>query len=361
MSNPSQASDHKFIEEKVAEYAAKLQLAQKEIEKEVWGQERIIRNTLTCMVADGHMLAVGAPGLAKTHLVSRVSSVLGLTSKRTQFTPETLPSDILGAEILETDENGQKNFKFLKGAVFTQFYMADEINRASPRTQAALLEIMQEKKATIAGEPYPLPYPFNTMATQNPLEQEGTYPLPEAQLDRFLMKLDFDYPDRDSEKRVMVETTKTKENIKELFERSASGIDLTDPTQYTDIDKRSELVSVFDKNDMVLVQKLAATLPLSAEVVDAAVEIVRRARPYTADGLDEINDDITWGPGPRALQAFAKASRARALMDGRLAPDVNDILELVDPVMEHRMALSPRARSRDVDFKHIKKLITRGI
>lgn len=342
--------DTDFIAEKVKECSKKLRNAQSEIAKEVWGQNQVIELTIACMVAGGHLLQVGLPGLAKTRLVSRVATVAGLDHKRVQFTPDLMPSDILGSEMLHEDENGKKSFHFDKGPIFTQFLMADEINRAGPRTQAALLEAMQEKRVTAAGHTYNLQQPFTVMATQNPLEQEGTYPLPEAQLDRFLMRLDVDYPDEDAEKRVMIETTGTSANLRELFERSANGDDLTREPNKDDVPK---VKAILDKNDMVLMQKLARQLPLSDEVVDTTTQLVRNARPSSDSAPEIVKEFVEWGPGPRAVQAFAQVAKARALMDGRLAPNVNDVLDVMAPILAHRMALSYRAQSEGVTFDQV--------
>ncbi len=360
----SNSAESAFIIEKVEECSAKLKLAQAEIAKEVWGQDNIIALTIACMVAGGHLLSVGAPGLAKTRLVSRVANVMGLGWNRVQFTPDLMPADILGSEVARKDpQTGETTFEFVKGPVFTQFLMADEINRAGPRTQAALLEAMQEKRVTIAGHTYTLQRPFTVMATQNPLEQEGTYPLPEAQLDRFLMRLDVDYPDEDAEKRVMVETTSSKADLADLFARNAAGEDLT---VADDKDTESLIQPVLGKNDLILMQKLAAKLPLSEQVVDTALKIVRRARPdhdKNASGELQklVNNYIEWGPGPRAVQAFAQAARARALMDGRNAPEIQDILAVAPAVLEHRMGLNPRARADNVAFKDVLAKLTHDI
>jgi MoxR-like ATPase len=355
LGKPLDKEEQKFIAEKVEEVSEKLRRAQAEIASEVWGQDKVIRDTLAAMVADGSVLSVGVPGLAKTRLVSRIAKVMGLDSKRVQFTPDLMPSDILGSEVLEETPDGKRSFRLIKGPVFTQFLMADEINRAGPRTQSALLEAMQEKKVTIAGQTHTLQRPFFVMATQNPLEQEGTYPLPEAQLDRFLIRLDVDYPDAAAERRVMIETTGTNANIRELFERAAKGEDLTISV---DKDSESKVKAVLEQNDLILMQKLAARLPLSNEVVDATLKIVREARPNGGEASQFVKDNVSWGPGPRAIQAFAKMAKARALMDGRLAPSVGDILEVVDPVLEHRMALKFGATAEGVTFKDVKKKLT---
>jgi MoxR-like ATPase len=355
---PLSKEELKFIAEKVAETSEKLKRAQAQIASEVWGQDKVISETLTAMVADGNVLSVGVPGLAKTRMVSRIAKVMGLDSKRVQFTPDLMPSDILGYEVLDQDANGKNYFRLIKGPVFTQFLMADEINRAGPRTQSALLEAMQERQATIAGVRHPLQRPFMVMATQNPLEQEGTYPLPEAQLDRFLVRLDVDYPDAPAERRVMIETTGTNENLQALFERAAKGEDLTISV---DKDSESKVKAVLEKNDLILMQKLAARLPLNDDVVEATLKIVRGGRP-TSEGSDQyIKDNVAWGPGPRAVQAFAKMAKARALMDGRLAPNVEDILAVADPVLEHRMALKFGATAEGVKFQDVKKKLILGL
>lgn len=354
---PLDKEEAKYLAARIEECSEKLKNAQKEIATEVWGQDRIIALTLNCMVAGGHLLSVGAPGLAKTRLVSRVATVMGLDFRRVQFTPDLMPSDILGSEILEDDDNGKKIIRFNQGPVFTQFMMADEINRAGPRTQSALLEAMQEKRVTVAGHTYTLQRPFHVMATQNPIEQEGTYPLPEAQLDRFLMRLDVDYPDEPAERRVMVETTGSGANIRDLFERSAKGEDLT---RTMDKDEETRVRAILGKNDLIIMQKIAKSMPLSDKVVGAVMKIVRNARPL--EGSPElIRNNVAWGPGPRAVQAFALAAKARALMEGRLAPGIEDVLSVVDPILEHRMALSFAARSEKVTYKDIKNALIKGL
>lgn len=354
---PLDREEAKYLAARIEECSEKLKNAQKEIATEVWGQDRVIALTLNCMVAGGHLLSVGAPGLAKTRLVSRVATVMGLDFKRVQFTPDLMPSDILGSEVLEEDENGKRHFRLNEGPVFTQFLMADEINRAGPRTQSALLEAMQEKRVTIAGQTRVLQRPFHVMATQNPIEQEGTYPLPEAQLDRFLMRLDVDYPDEAAERRVMVETTGSNANIRDLFERSARGEDLT---RTVDKDEETRVRPMLGKNDLIIMQKMAKTMPLSDKVVEAVMKIVRNARPL--EGSPElVRKHVSWGPGPRAVQAFALAAKARALMEGRLAPGIEDILEVVDPVLEHRMALSFAAQSENIGYKDIRNVLVKGL
>ncbi len=283
-----------------------------EIGKIVFGQKDVVDQVLITLLAGGHALLVGVPGLAKTMLVETLGTVLGLDDKRVQFTPDLLPSDILGSEVLEEDDRGKRAFRFIKGPVFCQLLMADEINRASPRTQSALLQAMQEHAVTAAGERYPLPAPFHVLATQNPIEQEGTYPLPEAQLDRFFMQVNVDYPEEADERQILIETT---------------GIDAAVADQ------------VMDGHQLIAAQKLVRQIPVGEKVVDAILKLVRSARPADA------GSDIVWGPGPRAAQALMLASRARALLDGRLSPSVDDVIALAPPILRHRMALSFAARA----------------
>ncbi len=283
----------------------------------IFGQAKVVEEVLVSLLSGGHGLLVGVPGLAKTKLVATLGTVLGLDARRVQFTPDLMPADILGSEVLEEGADRRRAFRFVKGPIFAQLLMADEINRASPRTQSALLQAMQEGHATVAGERYDLPRPFHVLATQNPIEQEGTYPLPEAQLDRFLMQIDVPYPERAAEKRVLIETT--GEN--EVAARAA-----------------------MTAEDLQSVQRLVRRLPVGDTVVEAILDLVRAARPGE-DGDPSLNGLIAWGPGPRAAQALMLASRARALVDGRLSPSIDDIAALALPVLKHRMALTFAARA----------------
>ncbi|MEC9343799.1 MAG: MoxR family ATPase [Pseudomonadota bacterium] len=277
----------------------------------IFGQEEVVERSLITILSGGHALLVGLPGLAKTKLVETLGIVLGLSEQRIQFTPDLMPADILGSEILRQDEDGHRSFHFVKGPIFAQLLMADEINRASPRTQAALLQAMQEHHVTIAGKRYDLPAPFHVLATQNPLEQEGTYPLPEAQLDRFLMQVDVHYPDLETETRILLETTGAEE---------------------------AKAGPVLTSSRLKEMQALVRRIPVGQQVVDAILELVRSTRPGAVD--DEMNDLINWGPGPRASQALMVTCRARALLRGRLEPSVDDVLALAEPVLQHRMQLS---------------------
>jgi MoxR-like ATPase len=283
----------------------------------IFGQERVIEQALITILSGGHGLLVGVPGLAKTKLVETMGTVLGMDARRIQFTPDLMPSDILGSEILEEAADGKRSFRFLPGPIFAQLLMADEINRASPRTQSALLQAMQELHVTVAGQRHDVPKPFHVLATQNPLEQEGTYPLPEAQLDRFLMQIDVDYPDRDAERRMLFDTT---------------GADEAKPK------------AAMSAEDLIAAQRLVRRLPVGESVVEAILALVRSARPEK-DDQDATRKLIAWGPGPRASQALMLAVRARALLDGRLAPSIDDVVALAIPVLKHRMALTFQARA----------------
>ncbi len=288
-----------------------------------FGQDEVVDQVLTVILAGGHLLLVGVPGLGKTLLVETLGTVLGIGARRIQFTPDLMPADILGSEVLEEGDDGKRAFRFVEGPVFTQLLMADEINRASPRTQSALLQAMQEGRISIAGHYHSLPHPFHVMATQNPIEQEGTYPLPEAQLDRFLCQVNITYPDVDAERAVVLRTTGT------------------------DSAKVSETMSA---EALERAQRLVRQVPVGEKVVDAILALVRSARPESSD-VSEIAGDIAWGPGPRASQALMLAARARSLLQGRLAPSVDDIAALAKPVLRHRMALTfpARAEGRVVD------------
>jgi MoxR-like ATPase len=285
----------------------------------IFGQDDVIEQTLVTLLSGGHGLLIGVPGLAKTRLVETLGIVLGLDAKRVQFTPDLMPSDITGSEVMEESASGTRSFRFIKGPVFAQLLMADEINRASPRTQSALLQAMQERHVTIAGVRHDLPTPFHVLATQNPLEQEGTYPLPEAQLDRFLLQIDVDYPGLEAERRMLLATT-------------------------MGVEKPVEQVCGAD--DLIAAQALVRHIPVGQQVVDAILALVRAARPG-ADTKGDLGDLIAWGPGPRASQALMLAVRARALLEGRTAPSTDDVVALAQPVLRHRMALSFAARAED--------------
>ncbi|HUJ04400.1 MAG TPA: MoxR family ATPase [Rhizomicrobium sp.] len=290
----------------------------------IFGQKDVVDQALITILAGGHGLLIGVPGLAKTRLVETLGIALGLDWKRIQFTPDLMPADIIGSEVLEESDAGRRSFRFIKGPVFSQLLMADEINRASPRTQSALLQAMQERYVTVAGARYDLPPPFHVLATQNPLEQEGTYPLPEAQLDRFLLQIDVGYPDRDAEKQMLIATTFGDE---------------------------TPLKPVCDPGTLMQAQAIVRRLPVGEKVIDAILRLVRAARPD--GGAGDLTDYISWGPGPRASQAFMLAVRARALLDGRFAPSTDDVAALAHPVLRHRMALNFSARAEGTTLSDI--------
>ena len=296
--------------------AASIRAARTAVTSVIFGQDRVVDQALVTILSGGHALLIGVPGLAKTKLVDTLGTALGLDARRIQFTPDLMPSDILGSEVLDESASGKRAFRFIPGPVFAQLLMADEINRASPRTQSALLQAMQEQHVTVAGVRHDLPQPFHVLATQNPLEQEGTYPLPEAQLDRFLMEIDVDYPDRDAERRILFETTGAEE---------------------------TRVRPAMTPADLLSAQRLVRRLPVGESVVEAILSLVRSARPDTESG--DFGKLIAWGPGPRASQALMLATRARALLDGRLAPSIDDVLELAEPILKHRMALTFTARA----------------
>jgi MoxR-like ATPase len=299
------------------ELGAKFSTAREAISGFIFGQKTVVDQVLITLLAGGNGLLIGVPGLAKTRLVDTLGTVLGLDTKRIQFTPDLMPGDIVGSEVLEEDEHGRRTFRFIKGPVFCQLLMADEINRASPRTQSALLQAMQERHVTIAGQRYDLPRPFHVLATQNPLEQEGTYPLPEAQLDRFLLQIDVGYPDREAEQRMLMATTVGDEK----------------PPQ-----------RVIDPESLMKAQALVRRLPVGEKVVQAILGLVRSGRPDD-NASETVRNFVAWGPSPRASQAFMLAIRARALLEGRFAPSIDDVIALAHPILRHRMALNFSARA----------------
>ncbi len=304
----------------------KLGQAKEVITKRFIGQEQVVNLTLASLLCGGHSLLVGLPGLGKTRLVETLSTVMGLNGNRVQFTPDLMPADILGSEILEKAKGGGREFRFVPGPIFCQLLMADEINRASPRTQSALLQAMQEKKVSVAGEDRPLDAPFHVLATQNPIEQEGTYPLPEAQLDRFLVQIVVPYPDRETERDILLSTTGVVDE------------------QVTD---------VFTADELIAAQSLLRQIPVGESVMERILDIVRACRPDDETASERVRDVVAWGPGPRAAQAFMMMTRAWALMHGRLSPSAEDVAELAGPVLGHRMALNFAARARGEDMNDL--------
>jgi MoxR-like ATPase len=293
-----------------------IQAAKAAIGNVIFGQERVVEQALITVLCGGHALLIGLPGLAKTKLIETMGVVLGLEARRIQFTPDLMPSDIVGSEVLDEGIGGKRSFRFIPGPIFGQLLMADEINRASPRTQSALLQAMQEHHVTVAGARHDVPRPFHVLATQNPIEQEGTYPLPEAQLDRFLMQIDVPYPDHANERKIVFDTTGVEESKPK-------------PTMTAD--------------ELMAAQRLVRRLPVGESVVEAILNLVRSARPGPETG--ELGKLISWGPSPRASQALMLVARARALIDGRLAPSIDDVLDMAEPILKHRMALTFAARA----------------
>ncbi len=331
MSTLSQTDEN--LVERIEDAGAKIRQVHEAAASVIFGQDRVIELSLITLLSGGHALLIGVPGLAKTSLVETLGTVLGLDNKRIQFTPDLMPSDIVGSEVLEESTAGRRTFRFVKGPVFTQLLMADEINRASPKTQSALLQAMQEFHVTVAGTRHDVPRPFHVLATQNPLEQEGTYPLPEAQLDRFLLQIDVSYPDEVAERRMLFATTGTQENA---------------------------LKAIISANELMAAQRLVRQIPVGEAVVDAILKLVRAARPGT--GADqEIDQLVAWGPGPRASQALMLAVRAKALIDGRLAPSVDDVVELALPILKHRMALTFAARAEGIGIDSVVARLTRRL
>ena len=298
---------------------AKLSEARQSITRRFVGQEQVVDLSLSALLCGGHGLLIGLPGLGKTRLVETLGIVMGLDTNRVQFTPDLMPADILGSEVLETAADGGRAFKFIDGPIFCQLLMADEINRASPRTQSALLQAMQERQVTVAGQNRALPPPFHVLATQNPIEQEGTYPLPEAQLDRFLVQIEVPYPDRDTERAILLTTTGTEDEAAH---------------------------AVFTPEELIEAQKMLRRMPVGEAVMEMILDLVRACRPDDNSADDRVRESVAWGPGPRAAQALMLTVRARAMLQGRLAPDAGDVATLAQPVLGHRMALNFAARAR---------------
>ncbi len=312
--------------EEIEALEEKLRDARAAVTSRFIGQERVVELVLGALLSGGHALLVGLPGLGKTRLVETLSTVMGLDGKRIQFTPDLMPADILGSEVLETGKDGSRAFKFIHGPIFCQLLMADEINRASPRTQSALLQAMQERQVTIAGEDKPLVSPFHVLATQNPIEQEGTYPLPEAQLDRFLVQVGISYPDRTTERNILVATTGSHEQ---------------------------EASRVFDADSLLAAQILLRRMPVGDKILDMILDLVRAFRPDDATASDRVRQVVEWGPGPRAAQALMLMVRARALLNGRLAPSPQDVMSLAPAVLVHRMALKFSARANGENIESL--------
>ena len=303
----------------------KLSSVKNEINNLVYGQNLVIDQILISILAEGHALIIGLPGLAKTRIVSFLSIILGFATKRVQFTPDLMPSDILGSEILEENAKSGKDFRFIEGPIFSQLLLADEINRASPRTQSALLQAMQEKKVTITGNTYDLPKPFHVLATQNPIDQEGTYPLPEAQLDRFLMNIRISYPDQSAERKIL--------NLS---------------NEKNDASPKNILSS----NELLEIQNFIKEIPVGESVVQYILNIIKQSRPETSE-VKSVKENILWGPSPRASLALMTTCRAKAFLENRYSPSVFDVQSLVKPVLSHRLKLNISAKSENVNIEEI--------
>ena len=317
---PSGATGGADLAAEMERIGKRLEQVRRNIGQVIFGQEQTIEQSLVSILAGGHVLLIGVPGLAKTKLVDCLGRVLGLDTRRVQCTPDLMPADIIGSEVLEESDSGRRSFRFIAGPVFCQLLMADEINRASPRTQSALLQAMQEHRVSVAGQTHQLPLPFHVLATQNPLEQEGTYPLPEAQLDRFLLQIDVDYPALAAERQMLIVTTGSSD---------------------------AEPQAVFSADELMTAQRLVRRIPVGEKVLDAILKMVRAGRPGEGE-LAEVTKHLAWGPGPRAGQALMLATRARALLQGRLSPSIDDVAALAHPVLRHRIALTYGARAEGI-------------
>ena len=302
-----------------------------EISKRIVGQQEIIDHILIALLCRGHTLLVGVPGLAKTLLIKSIAELLDLNFSRIQFTPDLMPSDITGTEIIEEDHNtGKREFRFFKGPVFGNIILADEINRTPPKTQAALLEAMQEHMVTTAGQTYILEEPFFVLATQNPIEQEGTYPLPEAQLDRFMFNIMIDYPDFEEEVAIVKSTT--------------SGID-------------NELNIIIDRGELLLYQDLVRRVPIADNVIEFAVDLVSKTRPQSDKAFAAVSGWIEWGAGPRASQYLVLGAKAKAVLDGRPAPEIDDIKAMARPVLRHRLITNFNAEAEGLSTDDILSIL----
>ncbi|MCS7231185.1 MAG: MoxR family ATPase [Elusimicrobiota bacterium] len=307
----------KTDQEYVKEIIDKFNLIIKEIGKKIVGQKQVIKQLLISLLSKGHCLIVGVPGLAKTMIVHTIADVMDLKFNRIQFTPDLMPSDITGTEVIEEDPITKKrNYRFIPGPIFANIILADEINRTPPKTQSALLQAMQEYKVTVNGVTYELPLPFIVLATQNPIEQEGTYPLPEAQLDRFFFQINIDYPSKDEEKEILFKTTGTYE---------------------------AEVKKIVTKEEILEFQNFVRKVPISEYVIDYIIEVVRSTRPKHDSKFDFVKKYVEWGCGPRAEQTLVIASKVNTLLNGSYSVSIEDVNEIVLPALRHRIILNYRA------------------
>ena len=325
MNTLSKKETKENIESSISVFQKKIFNVNSEINKLVFGQETVIERIIISLLCGGHALIIGLPGLAKTRIVNFLGIILGLETKRVQFTPDLMPGDILGTEILDELNKANNYFKFIRGPVFCQLLLADEINRASPRTQSALLQAMQEKKVTIAGKDYALPKPFHVLATQNPIDQEGTYPLPEAQLDRFLMNININYPAQEAEKKILL-LSSTEDNKKPK--------------------------NILTSEDILEFQSLIKEIPVGDSVIKYILKFISETRPETSK-LKSVKENILWGPSPRAGISLLAASKAKALLEKRYSPSKLDVKSLIRPILSHRINLNISAKADNINLDDI--------
>ncbi len=325
MNTLSKQSQIEDVDKNFSIYQKKIAKVNIEINKHVFGQEQVIEQIIISLLCGGHALIIGLPGLAKTRIVNFMGDILGLETKRIQFTPDLMPSDILGTEVIDELKKSKDFFQFIKGPVFCQLLLADEINRASPRTQSALLQAMQEKKVTITGKDYSLPSPFHVLATQNPIDQEGTYPLPEAQLDRFLMNIQIKYPDKKSEEKILL---------------LSSADDSITPQ------------NILSFEDLLNFQKLIKDIPVGKSIIEYILNFISATRPETST-IKSVKENILWGPSPRASLSLLAASKAKAFLQNRYSPSKFDVQSLVKPILSHRINLNVSARAENIKLEDI--------
>jgi MoxR-like ATPase len=308
------------------EFRQHRQIMQRELQKVIVGQEAVIEQIFAAIFTRGHCLLVGVPGLAKTLIVSTLAQILDLQFKRIQFTPDLMPSDITGTNVLEEDEHGRRSFRFVEGPIFTNLLLADEINRTPPKTQAALLQAMQEREVTVGQSTYPLPDPFFTIATQNPIEQEGTYPLPEAQLDRFMFNIKVDYPTAAEEQQILAATTRHE---------------------------KPEVAKVLSQRAILNLQKLVGSVAVSEHIIKYVAALVRATRPKDETAPQFVRELVDWGAGPRAGQFLIHGGKALAAMDGRFSVAIEDIQKVAEPVLRHRLSTNFQAQAEGLTTEDV--------
>ena len=318
---------------RLEEFNERIELVQQEIAKVIYGQEAVIRQLLASMFARGHCLLIGVPGLAKTLMVSTMARLTSLSFKRIQFTPDLMPSDITGTNVID-EVSGKREFRFVPGPLFAHILLADEINRTPPKTQAALLEAMQERQVTVGQTTYDLPHPFLVVATQNPIEMEGTYPLPEAQLDRFMFSIHIDYPEREIEEKILDETTRGG---------------------------RAELSEVLDGQSVIRMQRLVEEIVAARYVVEYTAQLVRATRPKGEEAPEFVRELVEWGAGPRAGQHLLLGAKAMAAMDGRLNVAVQDVKDVAVPVLRHRIACNFQAQAEGLDSVEVVRRLLQAV